>query len=302
MDGPDPGKTARGRQGAESMIFRIAHQVSYIYSAPVYLEPHILSLRPRDDASQQLTRFSLDIEPEPSGRHDFLDAAGNCCSCLWFSEKTAALKISTDLEVRTLVANPYSYLVTDPDFMQLPASYKGTEFHALAPFLTPLESGAGTIAFAEAIKKEARGNTLEFLSRLCSMIYESFTVEIRDHGLPLPPEVTLLNKQGACRDLAVLYMEVCRNIGLAARFVSGYQEGDPEMEGRYLHAWVEVYVPGGGWRGYDPTLGLAVADRHIALAASHDPEGVVPVKGSFRGTGVAAEMNFNISLAAVSEG
>jgi len=94
-------------------------------------------------------------------------------------------------------------------------------------------------------------------------------------------------------------MAVCRSVGLAARFVSGYQEGDPDMEERHLHAWPEVYVPGGGWRGYDPTHGLNVADRHIALAASHWAKGTLPVKGNFRKTGAAARMSYHISLATI---
>jgi len=91
-------------------------------------------------------------------------------------------------------------------------------------------------------------------------------------------------------------MAACRNYGLATRFVSGYQEGDSDMTHRHLHAWVEVYIPGGGWRGYDPSHGLAVADRHIALSASYAPAGTLPVKGNFRGTGVTAEMKYFISL------
>ena len=123
-------------------------------------------------------------------------------------------------------------------------------------------------------------------------------METRDHGAPLPPSITFQKKRGACRDLVLLFMAVCRRFGLASRFVSGYQEGDPDMEQRHLHAWAEVYIPGGGWRGYDPSHGLVVADRHIALAASYAPEGTAPVKGSFRGTGVSAETNYVISLVA----
>ena len=76
-------------------------------------------------------------------------------------------------------------------------------------------------------------------------------------------------------------MEVCRTVGLAARFVSGYQEGDPDSSDRDLHAWVEIYLPGAGWRGYDPTLGLAVSDRHITVAASAIPQYAAPIQGTF---------------------
>jgi transglutaminase-like putative cysteine protease len=90
--------------------------------------------------------------------------------------------------------------------------------------------------------------------------------------------------------VSVLFMDACRTQGLAARFVSGYHEGDPDEEEKHLHAWAEVYVPGGGWRGFDPALGLAVADRHVALAAAVSPAQTMPVCGTFRGTGVRAEL------------
>ncbi len=278
------------------MIFKVSHQIRYVYSAPVFLEPHILRIRPRCDASQQVKNFSLVIAPQPAGRHDFLDPEGNSVTCLWFEEKTASLSITASSEAQTFCVDPFSFLVTDADFLQLPVSYGDTDGAALTPCLEIIESDIAVEAFCKSVLLETKGRTLDFLSRLCTVIYEKFTVEIRDEGLPLPPSVVIQNKLGACRDLAVLYMAVCRSVGLAARFVSGYQEGDQDMEQRHLHAWAEVYVPGGGWRGYDPTLGLTVADSHIIVAASHDPAGALPVTGTFRKTGVTANMDYHISL------
>ena len=119
-------------------------------------------------------------------------------------------------------------------------------------------------SFVQHLIEKAAGNSLDFLVLLNTAIYENFTVEIRDDGPPLPPVVTMERKQGSCRDFAVLFIAACRSVGLAARFVSGYQEGDPDMVQRHLHAWAEVYIPGAGWRGYDPTHGLAVADKELA--------------------------------------
>ena len=112
---------------------------------------------------------------------------------------------------------------------------------------------------------------------------------------------TLRCGTGSCRDLTVLFMEVCRSQGLAARFVSGYQAGDPGQQDRELHAWPEVYLPGGGWRGFDPTLGLAVTDQHIAVACSWHPAGAAPVVGTIRGTAAQAAMSFDIQLQASPE-
>jgi transglutaminase-like putative cysteine protease len=301
MDGPDPGKVKSEPSGHIGMIFGVTHKISYVYSAPVFLEPHILRLRPRSDEYQNVRNFSLSVEPEPAGIHHFLDAEGNNATCLWFVEQTAKLSLATSFEAQTFCKNPFSYLVTDSAFQQLPVVYGSFAARALAPSLTAIEIDETVAAFAKSVFADSKGDTLNFLSRLCLALYENFKVEIRDQGLPLSPVITFQNKSGACRDLVVLYMSICRNFGLATRFVSGYQEGDPDMDRRHLHAWAEVYIPGGGWRGYDPSHGLVIADRHIALAASYDPAGTLPVKGTFRGTGAAATMDYRISLSAVSE-
>ena len=278
------------------MIFRITHQVHYVYSASVFLEPHILRLRPRNDASQQISEFSEVITPSPAGSHDFLDAEGNLATCLWFDGMVDSLVVSTSFAAQTFQTTPFSYLVTEDAFLQLPVRYGGTDGEALVPFLQTVELGQELQSFVQAIVNQADGKTLEFLFLLNTAIYEQCSVEIREHGLPHPPDLTWQRKQGACRDLAVLFIAACRSVGLAARFVSGYQEGDQDMAHRHLHAWAEVYVPGGGWRGYDPTHGLVVADRHVALAASHDPTGAAPVSGTFRGTGITARMEYVIDL------
>ncbi len=119
----------------------------------------------------------------------------------------------------------------------------------------------------------------------------------REYGEASTAEETLDSEVVACRDVAVLFMEPCRQLGIGARFVSGHQEGDPQAGERELHAWADVYLPGGGWRGYDPTLGLAVADRHVALAVSAFPKNAAPVTGSYRGTGATSTLETEISIA-----
>ena len=126
------------------------------------------------------------------------------------------------------------------------------------------------------------GNVGLFLTSLTQTIYESCIYETRHHGPPWPAGVVLAERRGTCRDFTVLFMAACRAVGLAARFVSGYQRGDADQEVHDLHAWPEVYVPGGGWRGFDPTLGLAVADGHIALAAAVDPAQAAVVMGQLK--------------------
>lgn len=121
---------------------------------------------------------------------------------------------------------------------------------------------------------------------------------VRPNGDAYEPAVTLKRGQGACRDLTVLFMEACRSVGLSARFVSGYAEGLSTRDDGELHAWAEIYLPGAGWRGFDPTLGLAVADRHVAIAASPIPVGAAPVSGSFRADSATAGLSYEVSVKA----
>jgi transglutaminase-like putative cysteine protease len=277
------------------MILRLKHRIQYRYSAPVFLEPHIVRLRPRSDAFRQVRNFSLRLEPQPAGLHEFLDAEGNLAACAWFAELMDALIIQSEFVLETSSVNPFGYLITDNGFSRLPVSCSGSEAAALALYRGKGEAEAVVRDFIAPIVEAAGKETIPFLFLLNKTIYEAFTVTHREEGAPMQPAAVLQSREGACRDLAVLFMACCRAVGIAARFVSGYHVGESE-EDYELHAWAEVYLPGGGWQGYDPTLGLAVAEQHIPLAASHASAGAAPVSGTYRGTGVSAAMDFAIEM------
>ena len=102
-------------------------------------------------------------------------------------------------------------------------------------------------------------------------------------------------------DLAVLFVDCCRAEGLAARFVSGYQKGNLQSERRHLHAWPEIYLPGGGWRGFDPTHGMAIADTHITVAAAADSRDTMPVSGVFTGQGASSTLDYELRIEVADE-
>jgi transglutaminase-like putative cysteine protease len=141
----------------------------------------------------------------------------------------------------------------------------------------------------------ARGQPRPGARLLQQRIAESCQYIVREVGDPLPAEVTLTQRKGSCRDLTVLFMEACRALGIAARFLSGYHVPLTDQIHR-LHAWAEVYLPGGGWRGYDPTAGLAVGDPHIVVAAGSTPRMAAPISGSFRGENITATLEVEIQL------
>ena len=294
----DPGEASRV---THVVLFEIGHTTTYTFSRSVYLEPHTVRLRPRSDASQRLIRFELQIEPKPAGISDCLDLEGNCVTQAWFEGLTGSLRVATRSEVATLRENPFDYILGDPTVDRLPVKYAEDLRPSLVPYCSRDTSETRVADFAQAVADEVDRQPLPFLASLNCRICEMCEVTIREEGDPQAPGTTLKDQRGACRDLAVLFIDACRAVGLGARFVSGYQEGGPGQERRYLHAWAEVYLPGGGWRGYDPTLGLAVADRHVALAAAVRPGLAAAITGTFRGTGVSSRIQADVEIQ-VSDG
>lgn len=284
------------------MHYQISHTTIYTYDRPVLLSPHFIRLRPRCDVGQTLHQFSLELDPLPKGVSSNVDLDGNSITKAWFdAEPTLQFKIKATSDLETLCDNPFVYLL-EPWAAHLPIDYPASWQARLQPYL--LGQIAGTIdptaiELAQEIGQVTHSTTA-FLTELNDRIYQNCGYQLRESGAPLPPGITWRSKQGSCRDYAVLFMEVCRAAGIATRFVSGYQEGDADSRDRHLHAWAEAYLPGAGWRGYDPTQGLVVADRHIPLVASSSATGTTPVSGALKTIGATSEMNYELLIRAIS--
>lgn len=289
------------------MRYQITHQIRYRYDQPVLLAPHLLRLRPRCDNLQKLHQFHCQIDPLPPHQTDLVDLDGNAVSKIWFdSQPTDHLTIAATSEVETHCTNPFNFLL-EPWAVTLPFDYPVLLSRQLQPYLMGQFGGATTaidpvaIELAQQIWMASSGNVVSFLAELNQQIYQNCGYTLRETGSPYPPGITWAKRSGSCRDYTVLWMEVCRAVGLATRFVSGYQEGDLDQDDRHLHAWAEVYLPGAGWRGYDPTHGLAVADRHIALVASAHAKDTAPVTGTLKTPGVASQMEYDLKIQLLSE-
>jgi transglutaminase-like putative cysteine protease len=253
-------------------------------------------LRPRSDCWQKLHQFKMEFDPSPKGISDSVDLDGNSTSFLWFSENCPALTINTTSWVETLRDNPFDYVLGDNSFFELPAQLSDYLQISLGPYLHRSHPSDRVDAFARGIAEQVNLNTVNFLSTLCTHIHEKVERTLRETGDPLLPEELLEQNKGACRDLTVLFMDTCRSMGLPTRFTSGYFYGDESFFDRQLHAWAEVYLPGGGWRGYDPSIGLAVADHHVAVASAPIPLLTAPTAGSYRGDNVESSIDFDIKM------
>jgi transglutaminase-like putative cysteine protease len=266
------------------MRVEIVHVTRFRYSQPVFCEPLTIRLRPRENAFQRLIDFQVTLEPKPAGIADILDAEGNAVMLAWFNGATDRVTVHTHSAVELRLTNPFQFLLASRG-QSLPCEFTPDERRWLHFYQMPDATAvAPTVrTLAESVRHEVKGSTVAFLSHLAERLREHFKLTPRTVGPPWPAERTLAQRSGACRDLAVLYNEACRAVGLPARFVSGYQIDEPDESPHQLHAWSEVFLPGAGWRAFDPSLGLAVADRHVALAAARTPDGAGPTHGSFRG-------------------
>jgi len=276
------------------MHFNIRHRTRYRYSKPVLLGPQDLRFHPRDDGSQRITEYRLDIEPMPIGANDHIDLEGNRVTQVWFKEPTESFDITLTLGVETLRRNAFDYILA-PEMVTLPIRHEHDTLCAQA-YLDRIEVNDATTIFAAELSLSVGRNTLSFLDQLNQRLFSEFTHIHRDTGVPQTPAHTLESRQGACRDLAVLFVDCCRAEGIAARFASGYQRGNLQSKRRDLHAWPEVYLPGAGWRGYDPTHGEALADTHVTIAAAAHPRNTMPVSGAFSGKGAQSSLDFELSI------
>ena len=281
------------------MRYKITHKTRYRYSEPVELRSHLLRLCPRSDGAQWLETFSLRCSPASIKRTNILDALGNTCVKATFAEPLDTWDLEASSEVRTTRHNPFDYLA-EPWAVTFPLDYPTALAAQLAPYLH-MSAGPASVGvcapslsvadWAQAIAHDTGYHVGYFLTQLTQKIPQVCTYQPRSEGPAHAASITLKQQSGTCRDFAVLFIAACRSLGLAARFVSGYQEGDlsdvqasedSQRTSHDLHAWAEVYVPGGGWRGFDPTLGLAVSDRHIAIAHGSFPAQAAPVSGLIR--------------------
>lgn len=277
------------------MLFEIRHLSEFEYCIPVFLEPHLLRLQPRSDGAQRLHEFSLEVEPYPAGTTAMTDVYGNTVHRCWFNGTTPRLTVRSRSVVETLRENPFDFLLETQN-TRLPLAYTPGELEALRPYLHDGTRGTDVNSLTEELAVAGGGSVPAFLTGLNRRIWERIDKEERPNGPPREPSETLRLGRGACRDLTVLFLAVCRRAGIAARYTSGYLHLDDEHPDPNLHAWAEVYLPGAGWRGYDPTHGLAVSDRHVAAAAAPDAAETIPVAGTFRGTGARSELRYEIAI------
>lgn len=265
------------------MQIRINHQTIYRFSEPVFLEPHYLRFQPRPMPYLSLDTFQLSIQPPTQGLQGRLGPENNFIHFAWFDGLHSELRIQAIMEVSCLPYNPFQFLIYPAEFTSLPFHYPDSLQKRLYACLQTTPLSESLMVFLQSIRSESQNQTVDFLTELTRRIHTDLASIYRETGPPMTPEETFKQGKGSCRDLSWMQIHLLRQLGLAARFVSGYLYLDVEEPSYELHAWVEVFLPGGGWVGLDPTHGMLVGNNHIPVAASAQYAQTMPVTGSIRG-------------------
>ena len=273
------------------MSIRVAlhHRTAYRYDRPVTLSPQIVRLRPAPHCRTPVTAYSLKVLPKEHFLNWQQDPHGNFLARLVFPRPTQLFELQVDVVAELTTINPFDFFL-ESDAVQYPFGYADWLGEELRPYLKTLPVGPRLQAFVHGIPRRVSG-TVDFLVDLNRYVHEAVRYIIRLEPGVQTCEQTLELGSGSCRDSAWLLVQLLRNLGLAARFVSGYLiqlrpdvkplEGPAGTDHDFtdLHAWTEVYLPGAGWVGLDPTSGLLTGEGHLPLAATPDPTSAAPVTG-----------------------
>jgi transglutaminase-like putative cysteine protease len=276
---------------------RIIHSTEYHYHEPVSLGPHRVMMRPREGHDVRIVHGRLDVEPKPTIRW-LRDIYNNSIAILTFSEPAKSLSIHGEADIDYLRDNPIECLI-DPGARFFPFQYAPDEQLELVQYRLPSYPYDGTKLHDWLRILYRPGQTIEtfdLLNDLNAHIFKFLQYSHRDEiGVQTPCD-TLARGTGSCRDFAVLMMEAARHWGFGARFVSGYIQMAEGQHGA-THAWTEIYIPGAGWHGFDPTNNKMAGSEHIAVAVAREQEKASPVSGTWDGPGNAfSHMNVSVQV------
>lgn len=265
------------------MRLDISHQTRFDYDREVLLGPHLLYLRPRENPLLQVRQFQLDLSPKADVdwmRDDF----DNLPASIRFSTPTSHAEIHSTCSVTTADIQPFDFMVRDYA-THFPFAYEPLHRHNLGIYLAPPDQSTQLAlkTWVQSHYAKQPGDTVAWLFGLNQALSATLAYGRRDEPGIQTPLVTTELGSGTCRDYAVLFIAIARTLGMAARFVSGYLFDPNQGEGSPgdMHAWVEVFIPGAGWRALDPTHGIFCDNGYVPVAHAVLAESVNPVQGSF---------------------
>ena len=274
-----------------SIKVALEHRTTYDFAEPVNVAPHVVRLRPAPHTRTPIDAYSLTIEPKNHFLNWQQDPFGNWLARIVFPEKVKTLDITVGLVADLMVINPFDFFVEEYA-EHFPFVYENSLHADLFPYLRPVDDATAADAFRQTLPQPERTPIVTFLASLNAAVNAEVAYSVRMEAGVQTPDETLARKIGSCRDSAWLLVSLLRQHGLAARFVSGYLvqlssdqkaldgPSGPAQDFTDLHAWAEVYIPGAGWVGMDPTSSLFAGEGHIPLSATPHPSSAAPIEGA----------------------
>ncbi|MFN8038242.1 MAG: transglutaminase family protein [Acidimicrobiales bacterium] len=289
-----------------SIHVAIEHRTTYRFDRAVGIAPHVVRLRPAPHCRTPIEAYSLHVEPGSHFCNWQQDPFGNHLARYVFPEPARELSFTVDLVADMTVINPFDFFI-DEEAAHWPFTYDEALARDLSPYLATGTGGPLVDAWLAEVERPEAGadgpTTIDFLVELNRRLHGDVAYTVRMEPGVQTPEATLAKAIGSCRDSAWLLVDLLRRLGLAARFVSGYLvqltadvealdgPSGPTEDFTDLHAWTEVYLPGAGWVGLDPTSGLFAGEGHIPLACTPEPATAAPITGATE----PAEVEFEFS-------
>lgn len=289
----------------------IYHLTHYKYDKPVRLGPQIIRLKPAAHSRTRVISHSLKVTPENHFVNLQQDPYGNYLARYVFPEPVTEFKIEVDLVADMTVYNPFDFFVEE-DATKWPFDYPRDLVEDLSIYRTPEPAGPELSRFLDTIDKTPGQTTVDMVVNLNARLQQEIGYVIRLEAGVQTPEETLGKAKGSCRDSSWLLVQILRHLGFAARFVSGYLiqltpdlkaldgPSGTEYDFTDLHAWTEVYLPGAGWVGLDPTSGLLTGESHIPLAATPHYKNAAPISGGYYGE-AETSFDFDMKITRVAE-
>ncbi|MET0297017.1 MAG: transglutaminase family protein [Microbacterium sp.] len=282
-----------------SIKVALEHYTGYEFARPISVAPHVIRLRPAPHSRTPIEAYSLDISPSNHFLNWQQDPFGNWLARVVFPEKVSRLEITVGLVADMMVINPLDFFIEEYA-ERFPFAYEPGLAADLAPYLRPVDESGRADSWRQALPALPSEGvpTVTFLANLNRAVNRDVAYSVRMEAGVQSPDFTLSSGIGSCRDSAWLLVSLLRQYGLAARFVSGYLvqlasdqksldgPSGPEADFTDLHAWAEVFIPGAGWIGLDPTSALFAGEGHIPLSATPHPSSAAPIEGAIEPTEV----------------
>jgi transglutaminase-like putative cysteine protease len=278
--------------------YRISHRTKYTYTGPVQLGAHALRLRPREGHDLRIEASTLTIHPHALLRWH-RDVEGNCVAKAEFNTLSDHLLIESILLIQQYDQQPLDFLVEDYA-LHYPFAYDVEDSLVLQPYLFGAMDRPDPLLSQWLLTVWRRGEYIQsfaLLQRINRAVHSLISYQRRDEPGVQTPAQTLSKQSGSCRDLAFLFMNLTKHLGFASRFVSGYSYTTIEStDAGSTHAWSEVFLPGAGWKGFDPTRGEIVGESYIPVAVGRLPHFVPPISGSLRGHAALKAMTVSVDV------